>query len=136
MEFNIKIRSRFVKRSMGRRRDNPLDVYTFQCICEKKWNKGVHFRLGDPLYGACPVAVRLNRHENGLGPAGCRRACAGGVVVHPQAHGHDLCFHFPNRGKDIRMKWVGDAVPLKCCNEDFFHVITAIYRARFSTKEG
>jgi hypothetical protein len=77
--------------------------------------------------------VRLNRHENGLGPAGCRRTCAGGVVVHPQTHGYNLSFHFPDRGEDIWVQWVGDAVPLKCGNDDSLHVITTIYEARCST---
>ena len=70
--------------------------------------------------------MRLNRHENGLGPAGCRRTCAGGVVVHSQTHGYNLSFHFPDRGEDIWMQWVGHAVSLKCRDEDPFHVITTI----------
>jgi len=74
--------------------------------------------------------VRLNRHENGLSPSGCRRTCAGGVVVHSQTHGYNLCFHFPNRGEDIWMQWVGDTVSLKRCNDDSFHVITTIYGAQ------
>jgi hypothetical protein len=28
MEFDIKVRSRFVKRSMDRRRDNPLSIFS------------------------------------------------------------------------------------------------------------
>src|SRR6266852_7971675 len=51
--------------------------HDFQLICEKEMeNQDVHLRLADPLNGACPVAVCLNRHENGLSPARCRRTCA------------------------------------------------------------
>lgn len=85
MEFDIKVRGRFVKRGMGRRRDNPLsDRARFSTYMrERNGTKGVHFRLANPFYVTCPVAVRLNRHENGLSPARCRRTCAGGVAEHP-----------------------------------------------------
>jgi hypothetical protein len=90
-------------------------------------NENVHFWLCNSLDSACPVTVRLNGRENGFGASGRRRACPGGVVVHSQAHGYNLCFHLPDRGEDIRMQWIGDTITLESGNENFFHIVTAVY---------
>jgi hypothetical protein len=86
----------------------------------------VHFRFRDSLGSSGPVSVSFDGHYDGLGPTSRHRTGTVGVVIQPQAHSDDLCLHFADRRKDVWVKWVGDAVTLISCNDDFLKVISTI----------
>mmetsp|Transcript_5346 Transcript_5346/g.17692 ORF Transcript_5346/g.17692 Transcript_5346/m.17692 type:complete len:272 (+) Transcript_5346:988-1803(+) len=64
-------------------------------------------RLAHTASGATPVAVRLHRHEDRLGPSGRKGAArASRATVHAQHHRHHLCVHLAGRRVERGVQWV------------------------------
>ena len=96
-------------------------------ICHQRENeKRSHFRLGDVLDVPRSISVRLDSHDDRLGTTRCHRASAIGIIIHPQAHGHNLGLHFANRWEDVRVERIQGSVAFERSNDHLGEIITHV----------
>ena len=87
-----------------------------------------HLRLSDAFHNVCPISVSFHGHDDGLRSTRGHGSCAVGIIIQLEAHSYNLGLHLANSWKDIRVDWIGDAVPLVGVHDDFLEFIAPIYK--------
>ena len=99
----------------------------FTLICHQTENeKRSHFRLSDALDVPHRISVHLDGHDNRLGTTRRHRASTIEIIIHPQAHEHDLGLHLADRREDVQVQRIQGGVAFERGNDHLGEIITHV----------
>lgn len=88
-----------------------------------------HLGFGDAFHVPGPIAVGLDRHDNGLGATASHCSCAERVAVHAKTHCNDLRLHLAHRRERVGMQRIRDTEAREGVHNDRLEIISSICTA-------